>query len=66
MPNRTLDLIHRFLRQNNGTLSKRARTQEFALLTDEEVRAIERAYAAAFAKVSDEGAITEDLSDETG
>jgi hypothetical protein len=53
MPNRTVDLLHRFLRQNKGALSKRARTQEFALLTDEEARAIERAYAAAFAEVGD-------------
>lgn len=31
----------RFLEQNNGTLSKRAKEKEFSKLTDEEVSAIE-------------------------
>jgi len=34
-------------------LSKRARTKEFGSLTDEEVRAVEKAYASAFAGVID-------------
>ena len=51
MPNRTVDLLHRFLSQNKGTLSKRARTHEFKLLTDEEVLEIEQGYAAAFVGV---------------
>ena len=53
MPNRTVDLLHRFLRQNGGVLSKRARTKEFAPLTEEEAAAIERAYAVSFAGVED-------------
>jgi hypothetical protein len=45
MPARTLDLMHRFLRQNDGRLSKRARTSEFAALTDDEVGRIETIYS---------------------
>ncbi len=45
MPQATLDLLFRFLRQNDGALSKRARDREFALLTDAEVTEIERIYA---------------------
>lgn len=49
MPNSTVDLLHRFLKQNGGELSKRARAKEFAPLTDEEVQAIEASHAKAFA-----------------
>jgi Fic family protein len=49
MPNSMVDLLHRFLKQNAGTLSKRARTKEFELLTDEEVEAVEAAYSSSFA-----------------
>jgi hypothetical protein len=56
MPNRTVDLLNRFLCQNKHQLSKRAKTKEFALLSEEEVAAIEKAHARAFAKVS-EGAL---------
>jgi hypothetical protein len=45
MPDTTLDLLFRFLRQNDGSLSKRGRSREFANLTDEEVAEIERIYA---------------------
>lgn len=45
MPARTLDLLHRFLHQNGGRLSRRAREKEFAALTDDEVRHIEALYA---------------------
>jgi hypothetical protein len=45
MPNTTLDLLFRFLRQGDGTLSKRARSREFAALTDHEASEIERVYA---------------------
>lgn len=45
MPRRTLDLLHRFLRQNGGVLSERARAKEFAQLTAEEVTRIEAWYA---------------------
>jgi len=48
MPDRTLDNLLGFLRQNGGRLSKRAREQEFAALTEEETRRIERAYADSF------------------
>lgn len=41
MPNSKLDLLWRFLQQNDGKFSKRARAKEFAALTDEEATAIE-------------------------
>ena len=34
MPAEKIELLHRFLRQENGRLSKRARENEFAALTD--------------------------------
>ena len=45
MPRKTLDLLHRFLRQNDGVLSERARAKEFAKLTAEEVERVEALYA---------------------
>ena len=48
MPDGTLDLLFRFLRQNKGALSKRARENEFAALTDNEVAKIEASYNDAF------------------
>jgi Fic/DOC family protein len=48
MPDRTLDNLLGFLRQNGGRLSKRARENEFAELTSEEITRIEDLYAAAF------------------
>jgi Fic/DOC family len=48
MPETTVDLLFRFLQQNEGSLSKRARENEFAQLTDEEAAAAEEAYAASF------------------
>jgi hypothetical protein len=44
MPTSTVDLLHRFLRQNQGRLSRRARTREFAALSDSEVIRVERLY----------------------
>jgi Fic family protein len=44
MPASTVDLLHRFLRQNSGRLSQRARTREFAALTDEEIARVEQLY----------------------
>ena len=41
MPERLLNLLFRFLSQNRGQLSKRARNREFADLTNEEVSHIE-------------------------
>jgi hypothetical protein len=46
MPGPTIDLLFRFLRQNRGILSKRARSQEFARLTNTEARDIEALYHA--------------------
>lgn len=54
MPDRTIDLLFRMLRQNEGHLSKRARQTEFARLTDAETKRIEAAYVAAFGKDDDE------------
>ena len=48
MPDRMIDLLFRFLRQNEGHLSKRAREREFEALTDAEVGRIERMYQEAF------------------
>jgi Fic family protein len=53
MPDRTLDNLFGFLRQNGGRLSKRARDREFAALTDDETQRIEDAYADAFANSAD-------------
>ncbi len=51
MPDRTIDLLFRFLRHNAGRLSKRAQGQEFDALSDTEVARIERLYAEAFGEV---------------
>jgi hypothetical protein len=48
MPDGTIDLLFRFLRQNKGALSKRSREKEFAKLSDDEVAKIEANYAEAF------------------
>ncbi len=48
MPDKTVDLLIRFLGQNNGTLSIRARDKEFRKLTEDEVQAIERKYEEVF------------------
>jgi hypothetical protein len=48
MPARTVQLLHRFLEQGRGRLSKRTRTGEFAALTDEDVARFEQLYADCF------------------
>ena len=48
MPDKLVDLLIRFLTQNNGKLSKRARKHEFSRLTDAEVKAIELKYEEIF------------------
>jgi hypothetical protein len=48
MPERTVDLLFRMLRQNQGRLSKRARGKEFAKLSAAEVAQIEKAFGEAF------------------
>ena len=44
MPDRRVDLLIRFLNQNDGKLSKRARDKEFFGLTEAEIRSIESRY----------------------
>ena len=48
LPARKLELLFRFLHQNNGVLSQRAREREFAVLTEQEATWIEALYAEAF------------------
>ena len=48
MPDRTIDLLFRLLRQNGGRLSKRALDSEFSQLTQPEAAKIEAAYAQSF------------------
>lgn len=50
MPDKTVALLVRFLEQNRGTFSKRARSNEFSALTEEEVLEIETFYALYFEK----------------
>jgi hypothetical protein len=44
MPDRMIDLLFRFLHQNDGRLSSRARANEFGKLTDQESEQIETIY----------------------
>jgi hypothetical protein len=44
MPANLADLLFRFLHQNSGRLSQRARGKEFSALTDDEVRRVEDIY----------------------
>ncbi len=48
MPERTIHLLYRFLNQNGGRLSQRARSQEFSALTDDEAARIEGWYRELF------------------
>lgn len=48
MPDKLVDLLIRFLVQNSGKLSKRAREKEFEKLTVSEIQAIEHKYAEIF------------------
>lgn len=48
MPDKMVDMLIRFLDQNNGVLSKRAREKEFVKLTESEAQAIEVKYAEFF------------------
>jgi hypothetical protein len=50
MPDKMVALLVHFLEQNGSKLSKRARTREFAALTDEEVNEIEDKYLHIFFK----------------
>lgn len=53
MPERTIDLLFRFLKQNDGSLSKRAREREFAALTVDEAEQMETIYAEVFGEVQE-------------
>jgi len=48
MPASQVELLHKFLAQNNGRLSQRARAKEFAALTADEIERIEALYTATF------------------
>lgn len=48
MPERTVDLLFRFLHQNGGRLSGRAREKEFAALTEAEAERVEAVYRSSF------------------
>ncbi|MGC9344503.1 MAG: Fic family protein, partial [Bacteroidales bacterium] len=48
MPDKTVALLIRFLEQNNGTLSYRARIKEFSALTNDEILLIEQQYQRIF------------------
>jgi len=48
MPDNLVDLLIRFLSQNNGKLSKRTSQHEFEKLTDPEIQAIEQKYSEIF------------------
>jgi hypothetical protein len=48
MPDQTIDLLFRMLRQNDGRLSRRARQREFAQLTDAEAQRIEQIFGETF------------------
>ena len=50
MPDATVALLIRFLEQNHGKLSKRAREKEFSALNDDEIREIEENYMEYFEK----------------
>ena len=48
MPDKLVATLVRFLEQNNGKLSKRARSKEFSKLQDEEVSRIEEVFREVF------------------
>jgi Fic family protein len=48
MPDGTIDLLFRLLRQSDGTMSKRGCQKEFAQMTDAEVASAEEAYRSLF------------------
>ncbi|MGX7874023.1 hypothetical protein ACVDG5_015850 [Mesorhizobium sp. ORM6] len=48
MPADRIELLQKFLQQNDGSLSQRARTREFAALTPDETAQIEQLYRDTF------------------
>ncbi len=51
MPDSTVDLLHRFLGQNGGRLSKRARSKEFEPLSNDEINYVESLFSDCFSGV---------------
>ncbi len=54
MPEKTINLLAQFLRQNNGRLSRRARTREFKRLSLDEVERVEDLYRRCLAREADD------------
>lgn len=52
MPDRLIALLVKFLEQNQGKLSSRARNKEFAALTDSECQKIEKQYKELFREIT--------------
>lgn len=50
MPDKMIAMLVRFLEQNNGSLSKRAKEKEFSTLTESEISKIETEYTTLFSK----------------
>jgi hypothetical protein len=48
MPDKLISVLVRFLEQNQGVLSKRAKEKEFSMLTEREVKRIESTYTEIF------------------
>jgi hypothetical protein len=48
MPDRLVAVLVKFLSQNNGTLSNRAKEKEFSALSEKEVKSIEKLYSEIF------------------
>ena len=48
MPDKLISVLVRFLEQNQGVLSKRAKEKEFSMLTEQEVKRIESTYTEIF------------------
>ena len=48
MPDKMVSMLVRFLEQNSGTLSRRAKTKEFSLFNDIEVKEIENHFKGIF------------------
>jgi len=48
MPDRTADLLIRFLHQNEGKLSNRVKEKEFSVLTEDEIKVFEHKFEEIF------------------
>ena len=48
LPDHLIELLMRFLIQEHGRLSKRARKKEFSALTDQEAETLERKFSEIF------------------